>query len=114
MSLGGFLRLAGVVLLTLAGACASSNAAAGARTQAAPPGQAQTETVLEGYIEVLIEDSDRGSRTLYFLLSDEGRVSLRFAFDPPNLTTGTRVRVRGRWETDGTFVVSALEKPLER
>lgn len=58
--------------------------------------------MLEGHLEVLIEDSDRGSRTLYCPISDDGRVPLRFIVDPPDFTTGTRVRVRGLWEADGT------------
>ena len=72
--------------------------------------QAGAETVLEGTMEVLIEDSDQGSRTLYFLLSGDRRVPLRFTGRPPNLTTGTRVRLRGRWEEDGTLFVTAIER----
>jgi hypothetical protein len=108
MSVAGFLKLASVVVLMLASACASATSAGGA--QPSPPGQAQTDVVLEGHLEVLIEDSDRGSRTLYFLISSDSRVPLRFSVDPPNLTSGTRVRVRGSWEADGTFVVGAIEK----
>lgn len=108
MSVSGFLRLVSVVVLMLASACASATSAGGAQTS--PLGQDQTDAVLEGHLEVLIEDSDRGSRRLHFLISNDGRVPLRFIVDPPNLTTGTRVRVRGLWEADGTFVVSAIEK----
>jgi len=106
MSVSGFLRVAVVVVL-VASACASATAG-GARTS--PRAQDQADAVLEGHLEVLIEDSDRGSRTLYFLVSADGRVSLRFSIKAPNLTTGTRVRVRGLWEADGTFLVGAIEK----
>jgi hypothetical protein len=108
MSVSGFLRLVSVVVLMLASACASTTSAGGAQTS--PVGQDQTDTVLEGHLEVLIADSDGGSRTLYFLISNDGRVPLRFKVDPPNLTTGTRVRVRGLWDADGTFVVGEIEK----
>ena len=97
-----------MVLLMPAGACASATVAGGAQTS--PFGQVQTDAVLEGHVEVLIEDSDRGSRRLYFLISNEGRVPLRLTADPPNLTTGTRVRLRGLWDADGTFVVGTIER----
>ena len=74
-----------------------------------PAGKPGSEAVMEGDLEVLIEDSDRGSRTLYFLLSGDRRVPLRFLTDPPELVTGTRVRVRGRWDQDGTLVVTSIE-----
>jgi hypothetical protein len=73
-------------------------------------GQAQADETLEGGVEVLIEDSDRGSRTLYFLIADDRRIALRFTVKPLNLTTGARIRVGGRYEPDGTFVVSRLER----
>ena len=69
--------------------------------------------VLEGHVEVLIEDSNTEARTLYFLIAEAGRTRLRFPVDPPNLTTGTRIRVGGEYETDGTFVVSSLERLSE-
>jgi hypothetical protein len=76
-----------------------------------PVAQAGREAVLEGTMEVLIEDSDRGSRTLYFLISrDRRRVTLRFLTAPTNLSTGTRVRVRGRWEKGDTLVVTKIER----
>ena len=65
--------------------------------------------MVEGNFEVLIEDSDRSSRTLYFLLSGNRRIPLRFLSAPPELMTGTRVRVRGRWDKDGTLVVTSIE-----
>jgi hypothetical protein len=68
------------------------------------------QTVLVGVVEVLIEDGDRGSRILYFLKTAKRRVPLRFARRPLNLTTGTRVRVRGRWEKGQTLVVTSLER----
>jgi hypothetical protein len=73
-------------------------------------GQAQADETLEGGLEVLIEDSDRGSRTLYFLICDDRRIALRFTVKPGNLTTGARIRVVGRYEPDGTFVVSSVER----
>ena len=74
-----------------------------------PAGTPGTEAIIEGDLEVLIEDSDRGSRTLYFLLSGNRRIPLRFLTDPPALVTGTRVRVQGRWDKDGMLVVTSIE-----
>jgi hypothetical protein len=51
---------------------------------------------VEGELEILHEDSDQGSRYLYFLKVAGSRFPLNFAKDPPtHLTTGARVRVRG-------------------
>lgn len=72
--------------------------------------QEPEETVLEGYLEVIVEDSDAGSRTLYFLISGNNRTPLRFATDSPDLPTGTRVRARGHYEAGGRFVVVRLER----
>ena len=74
-----------------------------------PPARPGTEVVMEGDVEVVVEDSDRGSRTLYFLLSGDRRIRLRFLTDPPELMTGTRVRVQGRWDQDGALVVTSIE-----
>jgi hypothetical protein len=97
-----------VTAFVLVGACAPPDPVRSA--QASSVTQANAETVLEGTMEVLIEDSDQGSRTLYFLMSGNRRVPLRFISKPPNLTTGTRVRVRGRWEKDDTLVVTAIDR----
>jgi hypothetical protein len=102
------LTLVKVVALTLVGACAAAAPVRDARSPHAT--QADAEAVLEGTMEVLIEDSDQGSRMLYFLISGDRRVALRFLSRPLNLTTGTRVRVRGRWEENTTLVVTAIER----
>jgi len=97
-----------VTAFVLATACASPEVLRGA---ARPPvGQSEAETTLEGKMEVITEDSDQGSRTLYFLIVGDRRVPLRFTARPLNLITGTRVRVRGQSDPDGTLVVSAIEK----
>ena len=80
------------------------------QAQTSPPaGKPGTDAVMEGHLEVLVEDSDRGSRTLYFLLSGDRRIRLRFLTDPPQLVTGTEVRVHGRWDQDGTLAVTSIE-----
>ena len=97
-----------VVVFILASGCASPEVLRGA---ARPPvRQAEAETTLEGNVEVITEDSEQGSRTLYFLIVGDRRVPLRFTTRPLNLITGTRVRVRGRWEPDDTLLVIAIEK----
>ena len=100
------LKFINVAMLVLVGACATPEPVRTAQTVT----QADAETVLEGTLEMLIEDSDQGSRTLYFLISGNRRVPLRFISKPPNLITGARVRVRGRWEKDDTLVVAAIER----
>jgi len=93
----------------------SVDAAAPSRDAPRPAiGQAQADETLEGGVEVLIEDSDRGSRTLYFLISDDRRIALRFTVKPGNLMTGARIRVGGWYEPDGTFVVRSLERLSDR
>jgi len=77
-----------------------------ARAQASPaPG---TEAMLEGTLEVLVEDSSQGSRTRYFLTTGDTRVALRFSRSP-NLLTGARIRVRGQWNADGELDVASYE-----
>ncbi|MND03995.1 hypothetical protein D3C83_240660 [compost metagenome] len=61
-------------------------------------------------MEVLVEDLEQSSRILYFLISGEQRVPLRFMTPPRDLLTGTRVRVRGRWAKDGAFDVATFER----
>jgi hypothetical protein len=72
--------------------------------------QVDAQTVLEGTLEVLIEDADHDSRTLYFLTSGDQRVQLLFPQPPLNFMTGERVRVRGRWDKNHTLVVTAIER----
>jgi hypothetical protein len=100
--------LVSVVAFVLASGCASPEVLRGAVKPTV--GQAEAETTLEGNVEVITEDSDQGSRTLYFLIFGDRRVPLRFTAKPLNLATGTRVRVRGRWEPDDALLVTAIEK----
>ena len=72
-------------------------------------GQRVTEAVIEGELEVIVQDADTGSRVLYFLLAGDRRIPLRFQADP-DLQTGARVRVRGRWEKDGALIVTSIER----
>jgi hypothetical protein len=51
---------------------------------------------LDGELEVQIEDATGGSRLHHFLNVGSERVRLRFPGPPPDLTTGARVRARGR------------------
>lgn len=105
------IALASIAALVPASGCATA-APCGA-VLGPPPGQSQAQVVLEGYVEVLIEDIAPDTRTLYFLVSGDARIPLRFRVDPPNLTTGTRIRVGGEYETDGTFRVATLERLTE-
>ena len=99
-----------VSLAILVWASGFGTAALRLHAQTPPPaGKPGTEAVIEGELEVLVEDSDRGSRTLYFLLSGNRRIPLRFLTDPPALVTGSRVRVQGRWDKDGMLVVTSIE-----
>jgi hypothetical protein len=56
----------------------------------------EEEAEVEGTLEILHEDRNRGSRYRYFLEAAEGRFALHFAASPPtHLETGSQVRVRG-------------------
>lgn len=55
----------------------------------------EEEVTVEGLLEVLHEDGERGSRYLHFLQIHGQRLSLHFAGDAPSLLTGSRVRVSG-------------------
>jgi hypothetical protein len=100
--------LMSVVAFVLASGCASPEAVRAAVKS--PGAQAEAETTLEGNLEVITEDSSQGSQTLYFLIVGDRRFTLRFTAMPLNLTTGTRVRVRGRSEPGDTLLVTAIEK----
>jgi hypothetical protein len=90
---------------------AAADVADGARGPSAPASiQTEADVVLEGTMEVLSEDAERTARLLYFLISDHRRVPLQFQSRPLNLTTGTRVRVRGRWAAGGALVVSSIQR----
>lgn len=66
--------------------------------------------MLEGTLEVLIEDSDRGGLIHYSLKSGGRRIALRIERPPANLTTGLRVRVSGGWIDSDTFRVSTIKR----
>ena len=97
------------VLLT-SGGPALTTGLAGVRPVVGSPAAQDAQEVLEGDLEVIIEDSASGSRTLYFLVTGHDRIPLRFVTAPGNLRTGTRVRARGNYEAGGRFVVVSLER----
>jgi hypothetical protein len=72
--------------------------------------QPDRSVILEGSLEVLIEDQKERSRILYFLVTEKERIPLRFREHPPRWTTGTRVRVRGEWQTDHVLLVSGIDR----
>jgi len=93
--------------MVLAGSCARTDVLGRAHSRSLA--QASEDVALDGTMVVLIEDSDQSSRTLYFLISGERRVTLRFLKTPANLTTGTRVRVHGQWD-GSVLVVASFER----
>ncbi|HWI23721.1 MAG TPA: hypothetical protein VNS59_02240, partial [Lysobacter sp.] len=73
--------------------CAGLAAAA----HAAQPASIGKLAVLEGTLDVLVEDyADGHSRTRHFVKTDHGRVELKFAARATQLPSGTRVRVHGQ------------------
>jgi hypothetical protein len=95
-----------IVGLLLWTGCAPSARGREVRAQASPaPG---SDAMLEGTLEVLVEDSSQGSRTLYFLMTDDMRVALRFS-RTPSVLTGARLRVQGRWAADGAVDVTSFD-----
>jgi hypothetical protein len=58
--------------------------------------QGQSESTLEGTLEILHDDTPAGARFEYFVHTNNGRFALRFADQfPTHLLTGARVRVKG-------------------
>jgi hypothetical protein len=98
------LTLLFAALLVPAAACASASRGGNATPPAAV---SDGEAVLEGTLEVLVEDSKAGSRVLYFLVTDR-RVPLHFT-NRPNLSTGAHVRVRGHLDASGDMDVQSIE-----
>lgn len=78
-----------------------------AQVAGAAQGPRSTPVDLEGELDVIFEDSDAGSRLLHFLQTRTGRIPLRFTGRPPELPTGTRVRVRGDL-AEGTLSTSTV------
>jgi hypothetical protein len=112
MPRNGLTRFGGLSLLVLfaavlvpAAACASASRSGNATS---PAVASDGEVVLEGTLEVLVEDSNAGSRVLYFLVTDR-RVQLHFTNRPNNLSTGAHVRVRGFADASGDIDVNAIE-----
>lgn len=68
------------------------------------------DVTLEGRLEVVIEDAPPRAHVRYFLVGEHRRVLLRFTGQPPNLTTGAKVRVHGRRKKDGSFLVTTIER----
>ena len=66
--------------------------------------------VLDGTLEVIIEDQTRGSLIHYFLITSKQRITLHFRGDPPNLLTGTRVRAHGVWQPNHVFLVDKIDQ----
>ena len=90
-------------------AAAAPLIAQGPRVPGAPPQQnaaAGPEEDVDGTLEVLVEDHADGARIHHFLDTNRGRMRLRDAAGSEQLaglTTGTRIRARGRWAQDGTL-----------
>lgn len=61
-----------------------------------PVSRAVPATVVEGTLEIQVEDHPQSSRERHFLKTDRGRLELRFKGKPPALRGGARLRVRGQ------------------
>jgi hypothetical protein len=72
-----------------------------------PQASLVAQDVLEGELEVQIEDSERGSRTLHFIQTTRGRFRLELPDDGPDWQTGSLVRARGRFRDAGTLELGA-------
>src|SRR6266566_5473143 len=85
-----------------------------ARAGANPGAEPATGTVeLEGKLQVIVQDSQDASRTLYFLDTGSGRLSLHFNSKPPTgFLTGQDVHVRGR-RTDDTVEVPSGDSGIQ-
>ena len=85
-----------------------------ARAEAHPGAETATGTVeLDGKLRVIVEDAQHSSRTLYFLDTGSGRLSLHFNSKPPTgFLTGQDVHVRGR-RTDDTVEVPSGDSRIQ-
>jgi hypothetical protein len=87
-------RIVAAALLLAAGV-------ASAQTKTFAPSVVGKPVVLEGQLEVLVEDYADGHSTLrHFLKTPHDRIELKIAGKPPQLQSGTRVRVRGQAQAD--------------
>src|SRR5688500_19468013 len=92
-------------------------AVAAASAFAAKPANTGKPVVLEGELDVLVEDyADGRSRTRHFLKTSHGRVELKVRGNATHLRSGSKVRVRGEVQGDvlaldaaGTASVETLE-----
>jgi hypothetical protein len=79
--------------------------------ESTPNATPSADAVLEGTLELLIEDAPPASRIVYYLIAEGRRVTLRISRPSGDLVTGDRVRVRGVWNTDRTEVtVDSIER----
>jgi hypothetical protein len=72
-----------------------------------PPAGAGSPVVLEGELDVQYEDDNRDGRLVHVLNTANGRVPLRFHGPPPELPSGSRVRITGDL-ADGAVTTSAV------
>jgi hypothetical protein len=78
-----------------------------AQVAAGPPPILIADTEVEGEVEVLVEDSPTGARTLHVLHVGQQRIPLNVADNSrPSLETGMRVRARGRLNANGTMTLA--------
>ena len=77
----------------------------------APPDRGR-ERVVEGTLEAYYEDSPSSARLEHVLNTGTERIPLRFEKNPPHhLLTGSRVRVTGTTQDDGTLMLSSNGGP---
>jgi hypothetical protein len=74
------------------------------------PQQTGQSVVVDGTLEIIVEDQKERSRILYFLVVDQQRIPLRFQARPSQLTTGMKVRIRGVWQPDHALLVSRIDR----
>lgn len=97
LSARGFAVLSGLGL-------AAALSLAQARGQEPAPAS-RAPMVLEGIVEVLVEDrDDRSHRVRHFVETDRGRVELAFRGRTPDWASGQRIRVSGRPTADGALM----------
>jgi hypothetical protein len=71
---------------------------------------AQAEAQFEGELDVQYECDDRHSQLVHALHMANGRrLRLRFDGAPPDLPSGSRVRVKGRFQDEETLALSAAD-----
>jgi len=97
------------VLALVASCCAGHPARAAGQNGKGETAVEGASVELEGELDVLYEDDDRGGRLRHFLIERDRRIPLYFEDGADrNIPSGSRIRVTGRMRKDGNLEEGGL------